>query len=127
MVSPTMNIKDSVTMFYYSELAKPRDFYGNSLGLVATFEDDWVTLFKITENSLIGVVLGGENSYHKVQETNAAMLSFVTDDVDAWYAKITAQGNIKILRDISNSKNTPVRGFIIADPGGYSVEFFQWL
>jgi hypothetical protein len=127
IVASTMKIKESVTMFYYSGLAAPRDFYGKFLNLQTVFEDDWVTLFRITPNSLIGVIQGGENSFHQVQDTNAAMLSLVTDDVDAWHAKVIAYRKIEIRRDIANSKTTPVRGFIVADPGGYTVEFFQWL
>ena len=120
-------INQTVTMFYYTDLTPAKRFYGEILGLEAKFEDDWVVFYQITESSQIGLVLGSEKSYHQVQENNAAMLSMVTDDVDAWYDKVTADQTIPILRDINNSANAPVRGFIVADPGGYTVEFFQWI
>jgi len=29
--------------------------------------------------------------------------------------------------EISSGQSAPIRNFMIEDPGGYTVEFFQWL
>jgi len=126
----TMNksdIAESYVMLYYKSLDAPRNFYANILGLEASYEDDWVSLYRITENSFVGTVKEGEAAYHKVQNNNAVMLSLVVDDVDAWYKKITAHPEVLILKEIYNNENAPIRAFLVEDPGGYSLEVFQWV
>jgi hypothetical protein len=53
------------------------------------------------------------------------MLSLVTEDVDAWYERVTTHDDIAILKDIGDGG--PIRSFLLKDPGGYTVEFFEWL
>jgi len=126
----TMNksdIAESYVMLYYKSLDAPRNFYANILGLEASYEDDWVSLYRITENSFVGTVKEGQAAYHKVQESSAVMLSLVVDDVDAWYKKIIAHPDVLILKEIYNNENAPIRAFLVEDPGGYSLEVFQWV
>ena len=120
-------IKESYVMLYYKDMTAPRHFYADILGLESTYEDDWVSLYRLTASSLVGVVKEGNESYHKVQESNAVMLSIVVDNVDVWYSKITANSDVVILQEINNNENVAIRAFLIQDPGGYSVEVFQWL
>jgi hypothetical protein len=54
------------------------------------------------------------------------MLSIVTSDVESWYELLTAKG-IKILSELSDSGSVPVKAFLVEDPEGYTVEFFQWI
>ena len=121
------DITESYVMLYYKALDAPRHFYANIIGLESSYEDDWVSLYRITETSFVGLVREGESGYHKVQENNAVMLSLVVDDVDAWYKKITAHADVVILKEIYDNENAPIRAFLVADPGGYSVEVFQWV
>ena len=59
------------------------------------------------------------------------MLSIVTDEVDAWYDKLSAAG-VTMQSELSppgtekEPGTAPVRGFIAEDPGGYTIEFFSW-
>ena len=55
------------------------------------------------------------------------MISIVTNDVDAWYERILADGSVKILMEIYDNESVPIRAFLMEDPGGYTVEVFQWL
>jgi hypothetical protein len=97
------------------------------LGLPATLDSEWVKIFQVSETSSVGVVTEGEGAYHKAQSSNAVMLSIVTSEVDAWYDKLKATENIIFIKDIYNSDSVPIRAFLVEDPGGYTVEFFQWL
>ena len=121
------DVAESYVMLYYKTLEAPRNFYANILGLEASYEDDWVSLYRITKNSFVGTVKEGQAAYHKVQESSAVMLSLVVDDVDAWYKKITAHPDVAILKEIYNNENAPIRAFLVEDPGGYSLEVFQWV
>jgi hypothetical protein len=68
---------------------------------------------------------------HGVSDDKPAMLSIVTDDVDAWYEKLV-NAKVKVTRPLppagteKEPGSAPVRGFIVEDPGGYTIEFFKW-
>ena len=120
-------ITESYVMLYYKSLDAPRKFYGKTLGLEPTYEDEWVTLYRITKGSSVGVVKEGGTAYHSAQKNNAVMLSLDVDNVDSWYKKIKASQDMVMLKELYNHESTPIRAFLIADPGGYTVEIFQWL
>ena len=54
------------------------------------------------------------------------MVSIVSKNVDEWYGAILNAKNIKIEKEIYDNQSAPIRAFLIRDPGGYTVEFFQW-
>ena len=120
-------IAESYVMLYYKSLDAPRNFYGKILGLETAFDDEWVTLYKITSTSYVGVVKEGGTAYHKAQEHSAVMLSLVVEDVDSWYEKIRMNEDLVILKEIYNHDSAPIRAFLVEDPGGYTIEIFQWL
>ncbi|MFT6956520.1 MAG: putative enzyme related to lactoylglutathione lyase [Halieaceae bacterium] len=120
-------IAETVVMLYYKDITAAASFYGETLGLEKTFDQDFAKLFRMTPNSVVGVILEGRTSYHRVQETNAVMLSIVTPDVDAWYDRLVSDGGATILKPIADSTSSPIRAFLVEDPGGYTVEFFSWL
>lgn len=119
-------IKENTIMFYYKDLSAVVPFYEKTLGLRKTFDQDWVKIFQLTATSYVGLVQQGENSFHRAQADNAVMLSLVTDQVDAWYEQLQHTPGVVFLKDIHNSERVPIRAFLIADPGGYSIEFYQW-
>lgn len=123
----TPAIKENTIMFYYKDLASVTPFYEGTLGLTKTFDEDWVKIYQLTPSSSIGLVQEGETSFHRAQADNAVMLSIVTDDVDAWYQRLKQVDGIVFLQEIYNNENVPIRAFLVKDPGGYTVEFFQWL
>ena len=119
------SLSSTVTMFYYKDNGPAAHFYGEVLGLENELDWDWVKFYKTGPASSVGLVTEGDGGWHKVQEYNAVMLSLVTEDVDAWYERITKHDDLKILKDIGDGG--PIRSFLLEDPGGYTVEFFEWL
>jgi len=114
-----------VVMFYYKDLSDVDHFYGDTLGFEKTLDLDWVKMYKTSANSTVGLVAESEGAWHDVQEKNAVMLSIVTTEVDAWYDMLHKKEGVKFLKEIGDGG--PIRSFLIEDPGGYTVEFFQWL
>ncbi len=120
----------TITFFYYDDLPAAAAFYEDLLGLDKTMNAEWVKIYRITSTSSVGLVQNGKG-YHSVSEDKPAMLSIVTDDVDAWYTRLSA-ADVTILSELRpadvapSPDSAPVRGFIVADPGGYTVEFFTW-
>ena len=117
-------IDSQVTFLYYKDLNSAEEFYGKALGLRKTFDQGWVRIFQISSTSYVGLVDETRGS-HKSSESKPVMLSIVTSDVDRWYEVLSAKG-IKIISKLSDSGSVPVRAFLIEDPEGYTVEFFQW-
>ena len=114
-------------MLYYKDITEVVPFYEQTLGLPKTFNQDWVKIYRLTATSSVALVQEGEGSFHRAQADNAVMLSIVTEDVDAWYERLKQDQGIVFLKDIYNNEHAPIRAFLVEDPGGYSIEFFQWL
>jgi len=121
----TPSISSQTTMFYYKDIGPAARFYGEVLGLEITLDWSWVKFYRTGPASAVGLVTEGDGGWHKVQASNAVMLSLVTDEVDAWYAHLRRRDDVTFLKDIADGG--PLRSFLIEDPGGYTVEFFQWL
>lgn len=117
-------IDSQITFLYYKDVAAVAPFYERTLGLKKTFDEGWVKIYQISSTSYVGLV-DETRGYHRVAEKKPVMLSIVTRDVDAWFRYLKAAG-VKILSDLKESTKSPTRGFLVEDPGGYTVEFFQW-
>ena len=121
---------ETVTFFYYEDLEAALHFYEEVLELSVTMNEDWVKILRVTATSSVGLVLDG-HGFHDVADDKPAMLSIVTEDVDAWYRRLLDAG-VTIRRELpppdaaETDSKAPIRGFIAEDPGGYTVEFFAW-
>ncbi len=117
---------EQYTMLYYKDIAAARNFYGDILGLEATFSDEWVTLYRVVPGALLGVVREGGTAFHPARAENSVMLSLVTEDVDRWHARLRAFPGVRFLKSPYDHEKVPIRAMLVTDPGGYTVEFFQW-
>jgi hypothetical protein len=120
-------VVSQVVMFYYDDLDAAEEFYGRKVGLEKTQDFGWAKFFRVAPGAEVGLVKAGPGAYHATQPRNAVMLSIVTTQVDAWYARLKADASIPFLVDIHTADTAPIRNFMVRDPGGYTVEFFQWL
>ncbi len=120
------SIDGHVVFFYYDDLAAPTAFYGGDLGLEQTRDIGWVRFFRIGATGEVAIVKAGPDSYFAPQSNNAVMLSIVTDELDAWYRRLKANNGIRFLLDLQVHRKAPIRNFLISDPGGYAIEFYQW-
>ncbi len=120
------SIDSQTVMFYYDDLQQASEFYGQIIGLEKTLDFEWVKFYRISDTSHVGIVRAGDGAYHSPQVNSAVMLSIVTSEVDAWYERLKAIEGVHFLQEI-HSGDAPVRSFLVQDPGGYTVEFFQWL
>lgn len=122
---PHAALDSQITMFYYRDLDAASRFYGEILGLEKTFDWDWVRFYRTGPSSSVGIVREGSGAWHAAKPDNAVMLSLVTPDVDAWYRRATLHDDVVILKDLADGGG--IRSFLLEDPGGYTVEFFEWL
>lgn len=120
-------IESQIVMFYYEDLAAPAEFYGQTLGLTQTQDFGWARFFQVVPGSEVGLVKAGPGAFYTPQARNAVMLSIVTPDVDAWYKRLKGKPGVDIVVELQAHSDAPIRNFMVRDPGGYTVEFFQWL
>lgn len=124
------SIDGTITFFYYEDLEPLVPFYESLLGLEKTMDEDWVKIYRVTATSSVGLVKQG-HGFHDVSADKPAMLSMITGDVDAWYKRLVA-ADVRVLKELpppgssTGPDRAPVRGFLVEDPGGYTIEFFSW-
>ena len=126
----SLTMDETITFFYYEDLEAQVPFYEGLLKLEKTMDKGWVKIYRITPTSSVGLVLQGHGA-HDVSDDKPAMLSIVTGDIDAWYERLVA-AKVRVLKELPAPGNdpgpdrAPVRGFLVEDPGGYTIEFFSW-
>lgn len=120
-------VNGQVTFIYHKDMAAAEHFYGEVLGLKKTYDQGWVRMFQVTEHSVIGVV-DGTRGYHKAPAvTPSVMLSIETTDLEGWYKQLKSKGATFLKElDLNRSTNGLVNSILLADPAGYTVEFFRW-
>jgi hypothetical protein len=119
-------ISGQVTFLYYEDLAAPRKFYGDALGLVPYMENEWVTLFHATSGATIGLVKA-LNPTSAATKRSVVMVCLMTEDVAGWYRKLTQDDEARIIKPLYDHPRVAIRAFEVEDPAGYTIEFFQWL
>ena len=124
------SVDATITFFYYESIDDQVAFYEGLLGLSPSMVEDWVRIYSVTNTSSVGLVLGGRG-FHPVSDAKPAMLSIVTRDVDAWYERMVGAGvpvrsPLRPPGTAGKPDDAPVRGFVVEDPGGYTIEFFTW-
>lgn len=124
--APPAGVHDQATFLYYTDLAAPRHFYGTLLGLAHYYETPWVTLYRTAPGATLGIVKASEDQVTADSKRDATMVSLVTHDVESWYRRLQGQAEIKIQKPIYDHPAVPIRAFLLRDPAGYSVEFFEW-
>lgn len=119
-------VDSQVTFFYYKDLAAPERFYGETLGFPKTFDKGWVKFFRLTPCSYVGLV-DEARGHHKALDQKSVMLSMETADLEAWYERAKRHGaSFQTHPDFAAAAQKMITGFMLSDPGGYTVEFFRF-
>ncbi|TCO76301.1 VOC family protein [Chromatocurvus halotolerans] len=114
-----------VTFFYYEDLDDAAHFYGNVMGFEKTADRGWVKFFAITPTSSVAIV-DGTKGFHRVSDDKPVMLSVITDDVDSWYQHLRGQ-EVRFIKHLDDGSSPEfLRAFLVEDPGGYTVEVYEW-
>jgi len=120
-----LKLSSQITFLYYRELEPVDAFYREVMGLELVQDQQWAKIYRVSEKAFIGIV-AGERGFHRVREENAVVLTFVVDDVRAWYAHLERSG-ATLLTEIKEVEDIDVRGFFLKDPGGYVLEVQRFL
>lgn len=114
-------IRGLVVRYFYRDPAAAGRFYGDVLGLSPAgpglFEISATTFLRISPLSEAGA---------DAEAPKTATLSFVTDEVDGWFAYLKSKG-VKMRSELKNATRHPTRGFVAVDPEGHLLEFETFL
>jgi catechol 2,3-dioxygenase-like lactoylglutathione lyase family enzyme len=124
-LSNSLNIKANHVFFYYQNLPRAQKFYEETLGLKRVLDYGFASIHQISRTTFVGLVdeAGG---MHKTTETKSVTLSFISEEVDAWYQYLTGKG-VGMHRPLKDATRHPTRGFVARDPEGYFLEFETFL
>lgn len=121
----SLSVDANIVFFYYEDLDRALRFYEDTLGLELVLDYGFAKVLIISPTSYIGLV-DEKEGMHRASEPKTVTLSFVTDEIDAWYRHLTARG-VTIRSELGDATRHPTRGFVAADPEGYYLEFERFL
>lgn len=109
-----------ITFLYYEDLDTAVEFYEDNLGLELTVDQGWAKIFRVAEESYIGLVDGGVG-YHKPSGDKPVMITLVVPDVDTWYEYLQEM-DVETLTEPKDDEELNIRMFLLEDPEGYVIE-----
>ena len=116
-----MPFKANNAFYYYENLAAAADFYSRVLGFQRVADYGYAQIFRVAPTSFLTLV-DSAKGMHSSAEPKTVTLALVTNEVEAWYAYLTAQ-NVSIQHAISPKAGKSHDGFVAVDPEGYFLEF----
>jgi acetyl esterase/lipase/cyclophilin family peptidyl-prolyl cis-trans isomerase/catechol 2,3-dioxygenase-like lactoylglutathione lyase family enzyme len=114
-------VRGLAVRYFYKDPAAAERFYGRTLGLPQAGPG----LFRLSETAYLRIAPLAEAGAD-AGAPKTATLSFVTDEVDGWYAYLKSAG-VAIKHELKDASRHPTRGFVATDPEGYLLEFEAFL
>jgi predicted enzyme related to lactoylglutathione lyase len=121
--SPQTN--SSVTFLYYKDLTEAKSFYADVLGLKKDFDGNLVKIFKIAEGGRVRLI-DEKKGHFKSATDKPVMISIDTSAVRLWYERVKITGPKYKKTHLKPESDGFTNSFLMTDPAGYTVEFFQW-
>ena len=120
-----LEIKGSLTFFYYNDLEAASRFYGDTLGFDLMLDRQWVKIYKFHEDCHVGLVDGVRGS-HKPNPIKPVRLQVIVSDAEAWF-KHLKELDVEIDREeVHEGKELHIKAFSFQDPEGYTIEICEY-
>ncbi len=115
-------LDQQVTFLYTNDLEAGAHFYGRLLGLPLVLDQGACRIYQVTGSAFVGVCERSDASVSPVSGRPAGIiLTFVTQEVDRWYAYLVAQGVVFEKPPALNTTYNIYHCFL-RDPSGYLIE-----
>lgn len=121
-------VKNMVTAIYAGDLQQSKEFYCSLLGLIPTFESDWVIQLSSLVNASINLTL--QPRVHELipaafrKRPQGISIAFVVPDSDEVFAKAKSMG-LEVIQAPKNEEYGQ-RRFLTVDPDGLLVDVSSW-
>ena len=121
-------VLNALTMFYYRDLEAAAAWYENVIGFERVLSSKGLELFEIEGSSKLALIQDGFGSQKATTDhQKGAILSIETDQLEEWHARLFAFGVEGTGVGLLVGAGGMTLEFKIHDPGGYTVEFFEWI
>lgn len=114
-------ISEQITFLYTADLQQSAHFYETILGLPMIVDQGSCRVYRIADG---GAYLGV--CEREVPGVTGLIFTFVTPDVDAWYARIISH-DYACESAPAISEQYGIYHFFVKDPAGYLLEFQRFL
>jgi len=121
-----LGVRATVQWLYFADTAEANDFYGRVLGVPPIVDQGWAWAFPLSATGFLGVV-DGARGLHQVTEDKGVTMSFIVNDVEAWYSRMQAVEDFEWRSDAIGDESGLVRVFVGYDPEGYFLEWDEFL
>ncbi|MCP4601470.1 MAG: VOC family protein [Proteobacteria bacterium] len=107
---------DSMTFIYTNNLDRSVKFYRHTLELPMVLEQANCKVFQVSESGYLGVCARSE-----APKPDGVIVTFVTEDVDRWYEKLSNKG-IEFEKIPAFNEKYNIYHCFFRDPDGYLLE-----
>ena len=121
-----LTISATVLWLYYDALEPIQRFYEQALGVAMIVDQGWAKVYPTSRTGFIGLV-DGARGLHQATEQKGVTVSFLTDDIEAWFERMTQQPDFEFRTEELGDESRRVRTFVGYDPGGYFLEWDTFL
>ena len=118
----TLGVKATVTWLYYNDMPRAQRWLEEVLGLSLLVDQGFATVYRSSPSGFIGPVRAGDG-LHGYAPEKLVTVSLITDDVDAWLARLAARDDVRLRHQEITLEGSHVELFVAYDPEGYFWEF----
>jgi catechol 2,3-dioxygenase-like lactoylglutathione lyase family enzyme len=111
------SIEQQITFLYTPDLSGTAHFYEQMMGLDLVLDQGTCRIYATAPNAFLGFC---ERAETKIDPA-AVIFTFVTEDVDGWYAKLKDEG-IEFEKPPALNPQYQIYHCFLRDPNGYLIE-----
>ena len=125
MAAPVFD--DVITFVYTRDIEASTEFYERKLELGKVYEHGGCKIYRASANGYLGVCYRQNAPEQPFDyENRNVIFTFVTDDVDGWFARLKERG-VEPAYPPGASEEYGVYSGFIRDPNGYLLEIQRFL
>ncbi len=121
-------VDGAITLFYYDDVEQAIQWYEHVVGFEKVVDYGWLAIFRMREHAYLGLVDGSAGSQRPIKGPNkGALVTIATHDLEWWHNRLFRAGVPGTGNGLQIGCDGNTIEFQIRDPGGYTLEFFEWL
>ena len=113
---------DTITFLYTRDLAATAQFYEDVLGLRLAVDQGSCRVYRVSAGGFIGFC----EREHAPGEPQGVIVTFVTDEVDAWAQRLV-QAGVRLEKPPSLNETYGIYHLFFRDPSGYLLEIQRFV
>lgn len=111
-----------ITFLYTRDLKRTAQFYEELLGLELVRDQGDCRIYKVSAQAYVGFC----ERLTAPETPQGILLTLITDEVDAWYGRLTG-GGLPVEKPPQLNPKYNIYHFFVRDPNGYLIEVQKFL